>query len=94
VPHSSLKRGSQIAAYGLVPAPASIALGHILPFAEVSAGIAVLAIPRIGGGAVALLFATFAFAVAINLLRGRTELVCRGWLERQQGRAQKDRPLP
>lgn len=68
--------GSQIATYQLIPAPASAVLGHVLPFGEVLAGIAVFVVPRVGGASAAVLFAMFAIAVAVNLARGRTELVC------------------
>jgi Methylamine utilisation protein MauE len=68
--------GSQIASYDVVPAFASRVLGQVLPFAEVAAAIALLVVPHIAGVAAALLFATFAAAVGVNLLRGRTELVC------------------
>lgn len=68
--------GHQIAAYDIVPAAASVVLGQILPFIEVAAAAALVFVPRLGGPAAALLFATFALAVGINLARGRSELVC------------------
>jgi Methylamine utilisation protein MauE len=43
---------------------------------EVLASILILSVPRVGGPLCAVLFLSFALAVAINLIRGRTELVC------------------
>jgi hypothetical protein len=68
--------GHQIAAYQILPERASMVLGQFLPVAEMMAGIALLVVPRVGGAAAALLFTVFTLAVAINVMRGRTELVC------------------
>jgi Methylamine utilisation protein MauE len=67
---------SQIATYQVVPVRAATPLGHILPFVEILASILILSVPRVGGPLCAVLFLSFALAVAINLIRGRTELVC------------------
>jgi Methylamine utilisation protein MauE len=67
---------SQITAYEIVPAAVAVALGSVLPFLEILAGVLVLFLPRAGGPLSAALFLSFAAAVEINLLRGRTELRC------------------
>lgn len=51
-------------------------LGRTLPAAEVLAAGALVVFPAVGGVAAAFLFLMFAFAVGMNLRRGRTELVC------------------
>lgn len=68
--------GSQIATYELLPSPAAMLLGQLLPVAEIFTGGAILVVPSVGGWSAALLFVMFASAVAVNLARGRTELVC------------------
>lgn len=67
---------SQIAAYELVPDTIARVLGILLPVGEVAAGFTVFARPRLGGVAAAALFLAFTVAVALNLLRGRRDLVC------------------
>jgi len=68
--------GSQIAAYELLPLGASRLLGEILPFAEIVLGAVFFVRPVWAGPPSGALFIAFASAIAINLLRGRTELVC------------------
>jgi hypothetical protein len=67
---------SQIAAYQIVPRTVATGMGRTLPFLEIAAGLLLLLRPRLGGPLCSLLFLSFAVAVQINLLRGRTELVC------------------
>lgn len=67
---------SQIISYQIVPRRVAALLGHTLPGLEMLAGLLILLAPRIGGPLCALLFLSFAGAVGINVLRGRTELTC------------------
>jgi hypothetical protein len=67
--------GKQVAAYQIAPERISELVGYILPPAEIVLGIAMLFIPQLSAAAM-LLFAAFAVAIGVNLLRGRTELRC------------------
>jgi uncharacterized membrane protein len=67
--------GQQIAAYSVLPRRLARLAGYLLPPLEMTVGISMLFAPRLGAVA-AFLFACFAMAVGLNLLRGRTELRC------------------
>jgi len=67
--------GQQIVAYRVLPRRLARPAGYLLPPLEMTLGISMLFAPRLGAGA-AFLFASFAVAVGLNLLRGRTELRC------------------
>lgn len=66
-----------VSGYRLLPAPAEPAAALALPVAELAAGLALL-LPGWAAGplAGAALFALFAGAIAINLLRGRHDVDC------------------
>jgi hypothetical protein len=68
--------GSQIQAYGILPLGMSKAAGIVLPFVEVAVASILLVAPGLGGWLAAILFITFAVAIAINLIRGNKDLVC------------------
>jgi hypothetical protein len=67
--------GQQIVAYNVLPRPLARLTGYLLPPAEMMLGISMLFVPRLAVVA-ALFFVSFALAVGLNLLRGRTELRC------------------
>lgn len=67
-----------VTSYRLLPPAMVPAFAALLPFAEVSAGIAVVlpATRLFGAGLAIALLLIFALAMAINLARGRTEIDC------------------
>jgi hypothetical protein len=67
---------SQVKAYDILPSRTAGGLAVILPFAEILAGGLLLIIPPYGGALGAVLFGSFAVAITINVIKGRTELVC------------------
>jgi hypothetical protein len=67
--------GQQIVAYSVLPKRLARLAGYLLPSLEMTMGISMLFAPRLGAVA-AFLFVSFAMAVGLNLLRGRTELRC------------------
>jgi methylamine utilization protein MauE len=67
--------GKQIASYEIMPAGLATVSGYLIPPIEIGIGISLLFLPVIAAGA-ACLFMSFALAVGVNLLRGRSELRC------------------
>jgi len=67
--------GKQIASYKIMPAGFATVSGYIIPPIEIGIGTSLLFLPRIAIGA-AFLFMSFALAVGVNLLRGRSQLRC------------------
>jgi hypothetical protein len=67
--------GQQIVAYNVVPKRLARLTGYLLPPVEMALGISMLFAPWLAAVAT-FLFASFALAVGLNLLRGRTELRC------------------
>jgi hypothetical protein len=67
--------GLQIAAYQIVPTWTSKMAGYALPPAEIVVGASLFLLPQLSVAAI-FLFVSFAIAVGVNLLRGRTELRC------------------
>ncbi len=67
--------GKQIASYEIMPGSLATLSGYIIPPIEVGIGISLLFLPRVATGA-AFLFMSFALAVGVNLLRGRSQLRC------------------
>jgi len=67
--------GQQIAAYQIIPHFLAGLAGYILPPIEIIAGILLLFAPRTGILSIAL-YVSFAAAVGVNLIRGKTELRC------------------
>jgi hypothetical protein len=67
--------GQQIVAYSVLPKRLARLAGYLLPPLEMTLAISMLFAPRLGAVA-AFLFVSFAMAVGLNLLRGRTELRC------------------
>ncbi len=67
--------GQQIVAYQILPRRLAHVLGYALPPAEIALGLSMLFVPRLAVAA-AVLFISFAVAVGVNLVRGRTELRC------------------
>lgn len=64
--------------YKILPDGAAATVGRALPLVEVLLGVALLsgfALPWVGAGA-AVLFLVYAAGLAVNLMRGRTELDC------------------
>lgn len=68
--------GSQIATYSIVPSSGSRFLGFTLPPYEVFVGLAMIALVPIAALLSAVAFACFAGAIAVNLRRGRSDLIC------------------
>lgn len=64
--------------YRLTPRPVSRLVGHVLPFVELLTALALLTGIALSWTAsiAAVLFALFAVAVAVNLLRGHTQISC------------------
>jgi hypothetical protein len=64
--------------YRLVPDRVAAPLARVLPESEAVLGLTLLvgAAPAVAATAAACLFVTFAGAVAINLLRGRSSIAC------------------
>lgn len=67
--------GQQVAAYQVVPRRLSWFAGYALPPAEIIIGLALPFLPRLAVIAM-VFFGSFAAAVGINLIRGRSELRC------------------
>ena len=67
--------GQQIAAYQVVPKRLAQFTGYVLPPVEIVLGVSMLFVPRLAAAA-AFLFVSFAVAVGMNIVRGRTELRC------------------
>jgi Methylamine utilisation protein MauE len=67
--------GKQITSYEIMPSGLARLSGYIIPPIEVGIGISLLFLPKIAIGA-ACLFISFALAVGVNLLRGRSQLRC------------------
>ncbi|GAA1053016.1 methylamine utilization protein [Dietzia sp. CQ4] len=67
-----------VVGYKILPDPLAVKVGRVLPFLEILLGAALLG--RVGLDAVAwgvaALFGVYAAGLAVNLLRGRTELDC------------------
>ena len=67
--------GSQIGAYQVLPRRFSRLLGFLVPPAEIVVALAMIIAPKLSLLAAAL-FIAFGAAIGVNLLRGRTELLC------------------
>jgi hypothetical protein len=67
--------GQQIAMYRIIPERFAGVVGRLLPPLEIAIGVSILFFPRLAAAGV-VLFATFAAALGVNVLRGRTELHC------------------
>lgn len=67
-----------VADYRILPAALVAPFARVLPFVELAAAALVLVPATVAAGAVlaALLLAAFAAAMAVNILRGRTDIDC------------------
>ncbi len=75
LPFTSTLR-SQVAAYDVLPAFAIPLVALLLPSLEILSGATALTTPMVGGWIASGLYMSFAFAIGLNLVRGRRELVC------------------
>jgi len=66
----------QVRAFDVLPRRLSSVVGRALPAVEVIVGTGLLVAPRLASIPASGLFTIFAAAVGLNLVRGRTELVC------------------
>lgn len=71
------RRLQLVSGYGLLPRPAAVLTAALLPWVEIATGAALwLGTPRESAALATALFAVFGGAVAVNLLRGRTDIDC------------------
>ena len=69
---------AQLGAYDVLPASTVATSATLLPWAELGTGLALL-VPALRPAAAAIacaLFATYALAIAVNLIRGRKDIDC------------------
>jgi hypothetical protein len=72
------RRRSLIEGYRLLPRRGVLATAALLPWVEISTGLALWtgAWPAVAASAAGVLFVAFGSAVTVNLLRGRTDIDC------------------